>query len=221
MIIKWKKTGKLSIVGKLGILFLIGLIISIPGAVSTNISGLDVLFENLDDKLRIVLLVVIIISSLLSIVVMFLLQAPFYLSQHYVYLKVVKEEKLEIKDAFYGFKFYKKAVVLYLKMFLIIMVGFLLFIIPGIILLYKYQMAFYLLCENPNLSTKECLKQSSDITAGYKSDLFLMDLSFIGWDLLAILTFGILYIWLTPYKISSHAAAYLDLNPSKLIKEEA
>ena len=72
-------------------------------------------------------------------------------------------------------------------------------------------MAGYILAENPYMSAKEALEQSKRIMDGNKLRLFSLDMSFIGWHLLCILTFGIGYIWLAPYIEASHAAFYCDL----------
>lgn len=219
MISKWKKTGKLSIVGKIWVLFVIGLIVSIPQLFSTNFNLLDIMSNNYSEEIKILFLVLGIISGILSIVVNILFQPAFYLGQQYVYLKVVREEKFSIKDAFYGFNNYKKAIKLYLIMMLYIVGGLILFIIPGIILAYRYSMCFYILADEKDISVRECLKKSKEITSGYKMDLFLMDLSFIGWLVLSLLTLGILSIWLTPYMLASRTTAYLDLNPIEFVNE--
>ena len=219
MISKWKKTGKLSIVGKIWVLFVVGLIASIPQFFSGNFNFSDLMSKNLKEELKVLFLVLGIISGILSIVVNILLQPAFYLGQQYVYLKVVREEKFSIKDVFYGFNNYKKAVKLYLIMMVYIIGGLILFIIPGIIMAYRYSMCFYILADEKDISVSECLKKSKEITSGYKMDLFLMDLSFIGWLVLSLLSLGILSIWLTPYMLASKTAAYLDLNPNEFLKK--
>ena len=75
----------------------------------------------------------------------------------------------------------------------------LLFIIPGIIAGYRYRFALYNLCENPEMGVMEALNMSKAQTWGHKWELFVLDLSFIGWNLLCGLTLGILSIWITPY----------------------
>ena len=84
MISKWKKTGKLSIVGKIWVLFVIGLIVSIPQLFSTNFNLLDIMSNNYSEEIKILFLVLGIISGILSIVVNILLQPAFYLGQQYV-----------------------------------------------------------------------------------------------------------------------------------------
>ena len=72
----------------------------------------------------------------------------------------------------------------------------LLFIVPGIIAAYRYRFALYNLCENPEMGVMEALNMSKAQTLGFKGQLFVLDLSFIGWYLLSGLTAGILLIWL-------------------------
>lgn len=84
----------------------------------------------------------------------------------------------------------------------------LLFIIPGIVAAYRYRMAPFVLMDNPQLTAREALNISKRITQGHKMDLFLLDLSFIGWHLLCAMTLGILYIWKLPYIETTYAHAY-------------
>ena len=87
-----------------------------------------------------------------------------------------------------------------------------LFIIPGIYKAYEYRMIPYLLAENPNLSWKEAFSISKEMMNGNKWKAFVLDLSFIGWNLLSILTLGILSIfYVNPYKFSTNAALYEQL----------
>ncbi len=100
---------------------------------------------------------------------------------------------------FDGFGMVGRVVVLGLLRALFIYLWSLLFVIPGIIAAYRYRFALYNLLENPELSPMEAIRMSSAQTAGFKWDLFVLDLSFLGWGLLSLLTLGILDIWLNPY----------------------
>ena len=75
----------------------------------------------------------------------------------------------------------------------------LLFFFPGIIAAYRYRFATYNLLADPSLSASEAIRLSCQQTRGMKWDLFVLDLSFIGWSLLSTLTMGLLDIWLLPY----------------------
>ncbi len=85
----------------------------------------------------------------------------------------------------------------------------LLFVIPGIIKYYEYEVAPYILANYPDVEAMEALNLSKRITKGHKGELFVFDLSFLGWHLLSALTFGLLEIfYVGPYQ-STAAAGYL------------
>lgn len=94
---------------------------------------------------------------------------------------------------------------------LIVTLGYIL-IIPGIIFTYQYYFVPYILAENPNLSTCEVLGISKSITKGNKFKIFVMQISFIGWDILSILCLcGLGFLFLEPYRQSVYAQMYLKL----------
>ncbi len=84
----------------------------------------------------------------------------------------------------------------------------LLFIIPGIVKSIAYSMHNFIICEYPKMSIFKALNISKLITKGHKTELFVMYLSFIGWILLASLTCGIGFIWISPYMQMSFVNAY-------------
>lgn len=84
----------------------------------------------------------------------------------------------------------------------------LLFGIPGIIAMYRYQFAPYNVLTDGSISAGEAIRRSCRQTSGMKWDLFVLDLSFLGWMILANLTFGLLNIWLTPYMAMCRLAYY-------------
>ena len=84
-----------------------------------------------------------------------------------------------------------------------------LFIIPGIVKSYEYQMIPYLLADNPQMTKEEAFAESKRMMQGQKWNAFVLDLSFIGWDILSGMTMGILGIfYVQPYKDGTHAALY-------------
>ena len=85
----------------------------------------------------------------------------------------------------------------------------LLLIIPGIVKSYEYQMIPYLLAENPQMTKEQAFAESKRMMTGQKWRAFVLDLSFIGWDILSALTLGILGIfYVQPYMDATHAALY-------------
>ena len=85
----------------------------------------------------------------------------------------------------------------------------LLFIVPGIIKSYQYRLVPYIMSENPEMSFRDAQAESARLMNGNKWKTFVLDLSFIGWDILSIFTWGLLEIFfVAPYKASTHAALY-------------
>lgn len=87
-----------------------------------------------------------------------------------------------------------------------------LLIVPGIVKAYEYRMVPYLLADHTEMSWRDALKKSKEMMQGNKMDTFILDLSFIGWGLLAVCTCGILAVfWVTPYMYATGAELYLVL----------
>ena len=126
-------------------------------------------------------------------------------------LKLVDGEQAQFEDLFSAFDIFGNAFVLNLLIVLKVFAWSLLFVIPGIIAAYRYSMATYIMAENPTIAPTEAIERSKALMDGRKGDLFCLDLSFIGWALLATLTAGIGYLWLTPYMTVSRAAFYRSL----------
>ncbi len=112
---------------------------------------------------------------------------------------VRKGRSMPYASMFDGFTFVGRVIILQILMAVYIFLWSLLLFIPGIIAGYRYRFALYNLCENPQLSPSEALNMSKAQTRGHKWELFVLDLSFIGWNLLCGLTMGILSIWIMPY----------------------
>lgn len=87
----------------------------------------------------------------------------------------------------------------------------LLFIIPGIIKGYAYAMTPFILAEHPELSASRAIELSEQMMDGHKAELFVLELTFIGWDILAGLTLNLGNIALNPYKNAAYAAFYRQL----------
>ena len=87
-----------------------------------------------------------------------------------------------------------------------------LFIIPGIIKAYSYRMVPYILAEDPEIGANDAITRSREMMNGHKWNAFVLDLSFIGWELLSALTFGILSIfYVNPYIYQTDAELYKAL----------
>lgn len=87
----------------------------------------------------------------------------------------------------------------------------LLLIIPGIIKSYSYALTPYILVEHPEMSANEAIEESMRLMDGHKFDMFYLQLSFIGWAILSILSLGLGFFWLIPYQMTAQAAFYRDI----------
>ena len=87
----------------------------------------------------------------------------------------------------------------------------LLLLIPGIIKAFSYAMTPFIIEEYPELSSTEAIHRSRMMMRGHKFDLFWLELSFIGWGFLCLLTAGIGFFWLIPYMETSIAAFYEEV----------
>jgi len=83
--------------------------------------------------------------------------------------------------------------------------------VPSLIKNYEYSLIPYLLAEYPDMSKEEAFAASKKLTDGYKGELFVLDLSFIGWQLLGVLTFGVGLVFLEPYIRASWAESYAEI----------
>lgn len=188
-----KTKAKAQIKGKIGILFVITLVIGIVSSVASGVLAL-----------------IPVVGSLLATIIV---TPAFALSMVRVYLLVIKDQKPEVKDAFSGFDDFWSAFKVTLLVGLFTFLWSLLFIIPGIVKSISYSMSMFILAENKGKSALECINESKQMTEGHKAELFVLALSFIGWMLLGSITLGIAYIWVIPYMETTFANAYQSLKP--------
>ena len=87
----------------------------------------------------------------------------------------------------------------------------LLLVIPGIIAAYNYSMAAYIMAEDPDIGPSIAMQRSKELMNGYKWELFCLQFSFIGWEILAALTLGIGNIALVPYQKAAETAFYMNI----------
>ena len=128
-----------------------------------------------------------------------------------IYLSLTAGKIPTVGDVFNGFAIFGKAWWLSFITSLFTMLWTLLLFIPGIIKGISYSMAPYVLAENPEMTARQALNESKWITNGSKMDLFVLDLSFLGWILLGIASFGIAFIYIGPYISATRANAYLSI----------
>lgn len=120
----------------------------------------------------------------------------------------------------HGFRYayLRNVLAMFLRGLFTMLWGLLLFF-PGVMAFYSYRLVPFLLADYPELGAKEALDVSRDMMRGHKWDAFMLDLSFIGWEILNGFTGGILGVfYVKPYECAARAELYLTLvqNQSKL-----
>ena len=117
-------------------------------------------------------------------------------------------------------KSYMNAVAVTLLKSIFIFLWSLLFLIPGIIKSYQWRLVEYIIAENPDMNWQDALQRSKELMDGNKWKAFVLDLSFLGWYILSVLTFGILSIfWVTPYQGQTNAELYIALKENTPVVE--
>lgn len=146
------------------------------------------------------------LDSLLGILMM-----PLGIGTTAFFVSLIENTNFEAKDLFKYYHDFVKVIGVTVLMSLIVMLGYICFIIPGIILTLSYSLVPIILIKKPELGIVETLKYSREKMQGHKLDTFVLGLSFIGWAILGTLTFGILYIWLYPYMQLTFTKFYLNI----------
>lgn len=120
-----------------------------------------------------------------------------------------------------GFGMFGRIILLNILTNLFVMLWSLLFVVPGIIAAYRYRMALYLLLDHPEMSVMQCIRESKRMMKGHKGELFVMDLSFLGWAILeSIPVFGYaVQVWTTPYIRMSYVLYYEALRGAETVND--
>ena len=126
----------------------------------------------------------------------------------------------DYKDLFNGFLHFVKILLMSVLIYIITLPLYMLFIIPGLVVSYMFRQAYYILLDAPEKGLFQCLSESIALMRGNKLNLFLLDLSFLGWAILNLsivlliptpFALPLISIWLTPYMGLAQAAFYDEL----------
>lgn len=157
--------------------------------------------------------VVYVIAAIIAMLYAILIAEPLIVAERRFFIVARKQENTrlgEIKEVFRRKSWSNVAKIMLLKT--IYNVLWFLTIVGGFIKIYEYRMIPYLLAENPKIDKKEAFKKSKEMMKGNKWKAFILDLSFILWDILAVFTFGLLNIvYVNPYKIATSVELYETL----------
>ncbi len=143
-----------------------------------------------------------------------ILSGPLAYGLAYYFLKVSRSQPTDVEDIFEGFKNFVKAMLAGIFIMILVIVGMICLIVPGIMLALGLSMTYYIMIDNPQLSVSDAMKKSWDMMDGHKMDYFILGLRFIGWALLCILTLFIGFLFLIPYMQTTFANFYNRISNS-------
>ena len=225
--VDFRKQSKNALTGKWGLAIGAYLLASLLGAFSSTINTFNIDIDI--DELRLIfnqpqispevllpLLSVLFVTAITGFVysiALFCLGSIIYLGYAQFNLDIIDSNTAKIGTLFSYFKYWGNAIITNFLRTLYTFLWTLLFIIPGIIAAYSYSMTPYILAENPNTDPSDAITRSKEMMKGNKWRLFCLQISFIGWDILCVLTLGILSFWILPWKQATVAAFYRSLAP--------
>lgn len=155
--------------------------------------------------------------------VLFILALPLTWGFQTLFLGAVRGGEATAKDMFEGYnkELFSRVLTTTLLYYVYVFLWSLLLLIPGCIKSYSYAMTPYILKDNPEMKNNAAIEESMRMMDGHKLELFLLDLSFIGWAILSILTCCIGFLWLVPYMNMAHVNFYEDLKKASVEVKEA
>lgn len=162
-----------------------------------------------------------VLIAIIAILYIILLAEPLLVAERRYFIIASEKENTKMgvmKEIFKRKNWSNVAVIMFFKSFY----NFLwyLTIIGGIIKTYEYRMIPYLLAENPDMNKKEVFARSKQMMKGNKWKTFILDLSFILWEILSTITFGLLDIlYVNPYKIATSVELYKTLKENNNVEE--
>jgi uncharacterized membrane protein len=149
-------------------------------------------------------------------IISFLIAGPLNLGVALYFSKLMRGQNSQLEDIFSGFKNFGNAFLLNLLKIIFVFLWSLLLIIPGIIAAISYSMSYYIMNDNPGISSTDALRASKELMRGNKGKYFVFVLSFIGWFILGALALGIGLLWVGAYFNTAKVNFYQDLKRNSL-----
>lgn len=162
-----------------------------------------------------ILLVGLVAGVASSVFIGVVLMGCFSIGLTRIILSVVRhqDDKADLGKMFSGFTdgHLVDNILLGILQYIFIFLWSLLFFIPGIVKSYSYAMSYYIKLDHPELGANDCITASRRMMKGHKWQLFVLDLSFIGWYIVGMLCFGIGVLWVEAYHQTARAEFYNSL----------
>ena len=141
-----------------------------------------------------------------------LIAGPLAVGGAYFALNIVRDQVAQTDDLFFSFNNnLSNSILAYLLVVAFVLIGFVLLIIPGIIVALALSQTWFILAENPSMDSYDAIMRSKKMMDGYKFKLFKIQLRLLGLGLLCLLTLGIGFLWLIPYQYVVYAKFYEEV----------
>ncbi|MBQ9155707.1 MAG: DUF975 family protein [Eubacterium sp.] len=188
---------------------------SVTGSVANQGGNLSQMTEDIPSEAMVVIAAVVVaVASVVAVIglIQFIVGAFVSLGLIQFNMNLIDGRQARFGDIFSKTSMLGKALWLRIRIAIFTFLWTLLLIVPGIIKSFAYSMAGFIMAENPEIDAKEAMEVSMAMMQGNKWRLFCLNLSFIGWGFLCLLTFGIGFFWLSPYTNAATAAFYDEVS---------
>jgi|LGVF01.2.fsa_nt_gb uncharacterized membrane protein len=202
--------------------FIVSLVIALAGGGYSNINGFDIIsHKNIDSYINkqvlTIIFILLVFLMLLRVFIGYLLEV----GGRKFFIEAAEGKTVNIGCLGYYFKEnrYINVLLTMLLTHVYIFLWTLLFIIPGVEKSYAYRFVPYILADNPYIEKNRAMEISNEMTMNHKLDIFVLDLSFVGWYLLGTLALFVGVLFVYPYEAATNAELYLILRQD-IIKRE-
>ena len=139
------------------------------------------------------------------------IQGPISIGLATYSLAIANQKDYSYNQIFTGFKYFFKALFLYLLFNISVLIGTILLIIPGFVIFLMFSQIFYIIADDPETGVIEAFKKSASLMKNNKLQLFGLGMRYFGLFILGVFTHGIWWLWLTPQMYVSFAIFYKEL----------
>ena len=158
--------------------------------------------------------ILVTVANIIPVAGSFVVAGPLVLGLIGYFSRKARGEEAQLENLFEGFKRFGAALILFV-LEAVFLTLWMFLIVPGIVKCFSYSMSYFILRDNPDMGANEAITASRKMMNGHKGELFGLYLSFIGWAILCLFSFGIGYLWLSPYMTLSLANFYEELKKNQ------
>jgi uncharacterized membrane protein len=146
--------------------------------------------------------------DIIQIAISLIITGPFVLGLYKYHLSLARRETPTYETMYDGFRDFKRAFITYILQGVYIILRTLLLIVPGIIATLNYALVYFILLDDPTITSNEAILKSKIMMYGHRKQLFYMNLIFLGLIIASIFTLFIGLLWLLPYMYVSYSIFY-------------